>query len=100
VKISPSVFGLALNSTLDKKEREFYVGRPSDPSVLAAGARIAGKKAFTQDRSKRKKSSHTTNSGKGVQLLPFLKSKRNSRLKEELHGWETKYTEAFNGVRR
>jgi len=55
VKISPSVFGLALNSTLDKKEREFYVGRPSDPSVLAAGARIAGKKAFTQDRSKRKK---------------------------------------------
>jgi hypothetical protein len=73
--------GKPLNSTLDKKEREFYVGRPSNPSVPAARARIAGKKAFTQDRSKRKKSSHIASSGKGVQLLPFLKSKKKFTIK-------------------
>jgi hypothetical protein len=35
---------------------------------------------------------HITSSGKGVQSLPFLKKQRNSRLKEDLHGWQTKYT--------
>jgi hypothetical protein len=62
--------------------------------MAALPARIAGKKAFNAGSFQKKSLSHIASKGKGARdCYDFRTQKRNSGLKEGLHGWKTKYTD-------
>jgi hypothetical protein len=81
------------DSTLDKQGRELYA-RLSVRAECAATTSTNRRQKLPLPRIVTERNfSHIPSRGKGVQLLPFLNSKENSGLKEELHGWKTKYTD-------
>ena len=93
IKVSLAQFSRqSLNSTLDKQEREFYPGSSIRSEGAARRSRIAGKKHLRRIVPE-ENFSHIASREKGRNCLPFSKSKKNSGLKEELDGWETKYTD-------